>query len=193
MVLMQSVWRICTLLHMKDMLAHLAKGCFCFFKKFSNAPFVIQEDASGVGAVLLQENPEGILQPSDLTDTGWRWAVAYAVWWALLTWWHFLEGSKLPFEAWTDHKNLEALTPLWKLSPKQAHWVQYFNYFNFTLHCIPGWKNILMDTLSHLSQYNSEAWNHLTSHPIKPISSSSNNERPGESQTGHPLRNTALP
>lgn len=36
---------------------------------------------------------------------------AYAVRWALLTWRHFLEGGKEPFEVWSDHKNLEALTP----------------------------------------------------------------------------------
>lgn len=29
---------------------------------------------------------------------------AYVVRWALLTWRHFLEGSQVPFELWTDHK-----------------------------------------------------------------------------------------
>lgn len=38
----------------------------------------------------------------------------------------FLEGSKIPFKAWTDHKNLEALR------------AQYFNQLNFTLQYLLG-------------------------------------------------------
>lgn len=68
-----------------------------------------QADASNVavGAVLLQENEQGKFQPcayilKKLTDTEQQWAVwekeAYAACWALLTWHHFLEGSKIPFQ-----------------------------------------------------------------------------------------------
>lgn len=57
-----------------------------------------------------------------LTEAEQHWAVwekeAYAVRWALLSWRHFLEGSKIPLQIWTDHKNLEALENPWKLSPK---------------------------------------------------------------------------
>ncbi|XP_058041925.1 uncharacterized protein LOC131199783 [Ahaetulla prasina] len=130
-----------------------------------DVPFVIQADASdvAVGAVLLQNNVDGKLQPCaftsrKLTETERRWAIwekeAFAVHWALRTWRQFLEGSNHPFEVWTDHKNLEALKTPRKLSPKQARWAQYFNRFNFTLHYIPGGKNFLADALSRLPQYN---------------------------------------
>ncbi|KAK9395445.1 retrotransposon-derived protein PEG10 [Crotalus adamanteus] len=127
-------------------------------------PFVIQADASdvAVGAVLLQKNKNGILQPcaytsKKFTESERRWAIwekeAFAIRWALLNWRHYLEGSKVPFEVWTDHKNLEALKTPRKLSPKQVRWAQYFNRFNFTLKYIPGGKNFLADALSRLPQY----------------------------------------
>ncbi|XP_060539018.1 uncharacterized protein LOC132709560 [Pantherophis guttatus] len=130
-------------------------------------PFVIQADASdvAVGAVLLQKNNQGDLQPCaytsrKLTDTERRWAAwekeAFAVRWALLTWRHLLEGGQKPFEVWTDHKNLEALKTPRKLSPRQVRWAQYFNRFNFELKHIPGGRNFLADALSRMPQYNSE-------------------------------------
>lgn len=83
-------------------------------------PFVIQADASdvAVGAVLPQKNAKGDLQhcaymSCKLSDTERRWAIwekeAYAIQWGLLTWRQFLEGSKILFEVWTDHKNLDVL------------------------------------------------------------------------------------
>lgn len=59
------------------------------------------------------------------------------------------EGSKIPFEVWTHHKNLEVLrTP-------QTSEAQYFNQFNFELKYIPGGKNFLADALSLIPQYKS--------------------------------------
>lgn len=77
-----------------------------------NDPFVIQADTSNVavGAALLQKNEQDDLQPCTytsrkLTETKHRWAVlekeAYTTQWVLLTWRHFLEGNKTPFEVWT--------------------------------------------------------------------------------------------
>lgn len=71
-----------------------------------NTPFIIQADACdvAVGAVLLQRNEQGTLEPcaytsQKLTETERWWVVwekeAYAVCWALLTWRHFLEGKTL--------------------------------------------------------------------------------------------------
>lgn len=60
-----------------------------------------------VGAVLLQRNAKGELQPCvyvslKLSEMERQWAIwekeAYTVCWALLTWRQFLEGSKIPFE-----------------------------------------------------------------------------------------------
>lgn len=120
-----------------------------------NATFVIQADGSdvAVGAAYSKRMPRtcynSVCTPlKKLTETEQRWAVwekeAYVVWWTLLAWRHFLEGEKTTFEVWTDHKNLEALKTPCKLSPKQVHWAQYFNWFNFTLRYIPGGKNFMV-------------------------------------------------
>ncbi|KAK9406808.1 hypothetical protein NXF25_005582 [Crotalus adamanteus] len=130
-------------------------------------PFVVQADASdvAVGAVLLQRNDQGILQPcaytsKKFTDTERRWAVwekeAFAVKWALSTWRHLLEGAQHPFEVWTDHKNLTVLQTPRRLAPKHVRWAQYFQRFRFHFKVVPGGKNFLADTLSRLPQYDSK-------------------------------------
>lgn len=94
-----------------------------------------------------------------LRDTERKWAIwekeAFAIWWAFLTWRQFLEGGKVPFEVWTDHKNLEALKTPRKLSPKQIWWVQHFRQFRFELKYIPVGKNVLADALSRRPQFES--------------------------------------
>ncbi|KAK9401689.1 hypothetical protein NXF25_010045 [Crotalus adamanteus] len=130
-------------------------------------PFVVQADASDVaiGAILLQRNTDGLLQPcaytsKKFTDTERRWAVwekeAFAVKWALSTWRHLLEGAQHPFEVWTDHQNLAVLQTPRRLAPKHVRWAQYFQRFKFHLKVVPGGKNFLADALSRLPQYNSK-------------------------------------
>ncbi|KAK9395555.1 hypothetical protein NXF25_018916, partial [Crotalus adamanteus] len=129
--------------------------------------FIVQADASDValGAVLLQRNPTGTLQPCaytsrKVTDTERAWAVwekeAFAVKWALSTWRHLLEGAKHEVEVWTDHKNLQALQTPRRLSPKHVRWAQYFRRFRFRLKYVPGGRNFLADALSRLPQYESK-------------------------------------
>lgn len=92
---------------------------------------VIQANTSDVaiGTVLFQENEKDQLQPcaytlKKFTETEQHLVVwekkAYAVRLAFLTWRHFLERSKISFQVWTDHKNLEALKTPRNLSPKEA-------------------------------------------------------------------------
>lgn len=101
-------------------------------KQDPEKPFIIQADSSDVAvkAVLLQENEPCVYTLKKLTETEQRWAIwkkeAFAVRWALLMWRHFLEENKIPFQVCTNHKNLEALKTPRKMSPKQAHWAQYF-------------------------------------------------------------------
>ncbi|XP_026546660.1 vomeronasal type-2 receptor 26-like [Notechis scutatus] len=94
-------------------------------------PLVIQAESSDVaiGAVLLQKNLAGTLQPCAYTSQKFNssennWAIwekeAFALQWALITWRHLLEGGPHPFEVWTDHKNLEALQNPCRLSSKQV-------------------------------------------------------------------------
>jgi len=49
-----------------------------------------------------------------------------------------LEGVKLEFEIWTDHKNLQYFMTSQKLNHRQARWALYLSRFNFTLKHILG-------------------------------------------------------
>lgn len=55
---------------------------------------------------------------------------------------HWLEGSKLHFVVWTDHKN--------RLNTRQARWALFFDHFNFTLTYRPLFKNAMPNALSHM-------------------------------------------
>jgi len=56
----------------------------------------------------------------------------------LEAWRHYLEGVKLEFEIWTDHKNLQYFMTNQKLNRRQARWALYLSRFNFTLKHILG-------------------------------------------------------
>jgi len=56
----------------------------------------------------------------------------------LEVWRHYLEGVKLEFEIWTDHKNLQYFMTSQKLNHRQARWALYLSQFNFILKHIPG-------------------------------------------------------
>jgi len=52
---------------------------------------------------------------------------------ALESWRHYLEGAKLQFEIWTDHRNLQYLMEAKKLNRQQARWALYLSRFDFNL------------------------------------------------------------
>jgi len=56
----------------------------------------------------------------------------------LEAWKHYLEGAKLEFEIWTDHKNLQYFMTSQKLNRRQAQWALYLLRFNFTLKHVLG-------------------------------------------------------
>jgi len=56
----------------------------------------------------------------------------------LEAWRHYLEGAKLKFEIWTDHKNLQYFITSQKLNHRQARWALYLSQFSFMLKHIPG-------------------------------------------------------
>ena len=56
----------------------------------------------------------------------------------LEAWRHYLEGAKLKFEIWIDHKNLQYFMTNQKLNHRQVRWALYLLQFNFTLKHIPG-------------------------------------------------------
>uniref|UniRef100_A0A803U1T3 Gypsy retrotransposon integrase-like protein 1 n=1 Tax=Anolis carolinensis TaxID=28377 RepID=A0A803U1T3_ANOCA len=128
------------------------------------SPFIIHCDASdcAYGAVLLQKDQNGNLKPCGylsrkFSETEKSWPIwekeALAILKALECWRHFLEGSGIPFEIWSDHKNLQYLKSPRKLSPKQIRWAQYFSRFDFQLKFFQGKQNVLADALSRMPQH----------------------------------------
>jgi len=71
----------------------------------------------------------------------------------LEAWRHFLEGAKLKFEIWMDHKNLEYFMSSQNLNHRQVQWALYLSRFNFTLKHIPGNKMGKADGLSRRSNW----------------------------------------
>ena len=67
---------------------------------------------------------------------------------AMEEWRHFLEGSELGFEVWTDHKNLEYFRTAKKLNWRQACWSLFLARFDFVLHHRPGRSMGKPDALS---------------------------------------------
>jgi len=71
----------------------------------------------------------------------------------LEVWRHFLEGARLKFEIWTDHKNLEYFMSNQNLNRRQARWALYLSRFNFTLKHVLGSKMGKADGLSRRSDW----------------------------------------
>ena len=126
--------------------------------------FVVEVDASdvGVGAVLSQRAAEDgkmhpcafysrRLTPAECNyDIGNRELLAVKL--ALEEWRHWLEGSKVPFVVWTDHKNLEYIQTARRLNSRQRRWSLFFTRFSFTLSYRPGSRNVKPDALSRMFQ-----------------------------------------
>jgi len=71
----------------------------------------------------------------------------------LEAWRHFLEGARVKFEIWTDHKNLEYFMTSQNLNCRQARWALYLSRFDFVLKHIPGSKMGKADGLSRRSDW----------------------------------------
>ena len=66
---------------------------------------------------------------------------------ALEEWRQWSEGVQVPFQVWTDHKNLEYLQAVKRLNSCQARWALFFSWLNFHLAHRPGTKNVKPDAL----------------------------------------------
>jgi len=66
----------------------------------------------------------------------------------LEVWRHFLKGTVVKFEIWTDHKNLEYFMKVQKLNRRQARWALYLSRFDFMLKYVLGSKMGKADSLS---------------------------------------------
>ena len=59
-----------------------------------------------------------------------------------------MEGAKLEFEIWTDHKNLQYFMTSQKLNYRQTRWALYLLQFNFGLKYVLGKSMGKADELS---------------------------------------------
>ena len=73
---------------------------------------------------------------------------------ALKDWRLYLEGTKEPFEIWTDHANLTYFREPQKLNRRQARWRLDMAEFDFTLVHKPGKSLGIPDLLSRRTDYN---------------------------------------
>ena len=73
---------------------------------------------------------------------------ALAVVKALQHWRHWLEGTKIPVEILTDHKNLEYFMKPRILNRRQLHWLDLLSHYNYLISYRPGDRNGVADALS---------------------------------------------
>ena len=103
-------------------------------------------------------------------------------------WRHFLEGSELGFEVWTDHKNLEYFRTAKKLNRRQAHWSLFLTHFDFVLHHRPGKSMGKPDALSRRADHGTGSNNNSNITLLTPGLFAACIGRTGSYQgrTGHP-------
>src|SRR5258708_34200008 len=77
---------------------------------------------------------------------------ALAVVRSLQHWRHWLEGTKIPIENLTDHKNLEYFTKPRVLNRRQLRWVDMLNHYNYHITYRPGTQNRAADALSRRAE-----------------------------------------
>jgi len=121
--------------------------------------FRVEADASNytTGGVLLMKCSDKLWRPvtflsKSLSNTERNYEIhdkeMLAVVRCLEAWRHFLEGTTIKFEIWTDHKNLEYFMKAQKLNKRQAIWALYLSRFDFTLKYVLGSKMGKANSLS---------------------------------------------
>lgn len=121
-------------------------------------PFKLQVDASqvGAGAVLLQENNQGVDCPVSYFSRKFNrhqlnYSViekeALALVWALQ---HFdvYVGSGLPLIVYTDHNPLTFLKSLQNPNQRLMRWALFLQPYNLDIRHIKGSDNVVADALS---------------------------------------------
>ncbi|KAL9250909.1 Retrovirus-related Pol polyprotein from transposon 17.6-like protein [Drosera capensis] len=116
-------------------------------------PFEVHTNASdfAIGGVLMQEGHPIAFESRKLNNTERRYPVhekeMTAVVHCLLTWRHYLLGSK--FVVMTDNVATSYFQTQKKLTPKQARWQVFLAEFDFEFTYKPGKANLVADALSH--------------------------------------------
>jgi hypothetical protein len=72
----------------------------------------------------------------------------FAIFEAFRIWRYYLDGSALPVDVFTDHKNLEYFVTTKVLNYYQAHWSEYLCQFNIVIRFQPGKLGAKPDALT---------------------------------------------
>ena len=67
---------------------------------------------------------------------------------AFTIWRHYLEGSTIPIDIVTDHKNLEYFCTSKVLTHRQARWSEFLSQFNLVVRFCPGRLGTKPDSLT---------------------------------------------
>ena len=68
-----------------------------------------------------------------------------AIVFALKVWRHYLYGEQ--FEVFSDHKSPKYIFTQRDLNMRQCRWMEYLEYYDFTLHYHPGKANVVAGSL----------------------------------------------
>ena len=90
-----------------------------------------------------------------------------------MVWRHYLEGSAIPVQVFTDHKNLEYFGTTWTLTRRQAWWSEFLFAFNLVIRFCPRKLGTKPDTLTrHWDVYPKEgesSYATMNPHNFRPI------------------------
>jgi hypothetical protein len=131
-------------------LTHYKPGC----------PLVIETNASeyALAAILSQVESNGEIHPvTYLSRTFLDTELNYdthdkelmAIYEAFKAWRHYLEGTEVPIDVVTDHKNLEYFCTTQILSRRQARWSTFLSGFNMVIRFRPSRLGTKPDALTH--------------------------------------------
>jgi hypothetical protein len=96
-----------------------------------------------------------------------------AVFDAFTIWRHYLEGSALPIDVVTDHKNLEYFTTTKMLTRRQVRWSETLCQFNLVIRFRPGKLGGKPDALTRrwdvYPKEGDRAYSHVNPHNFRPV------------------------
>ena len=120
---------------------------------------VVETDASdyAIAGILSQYEPDGEIHPLAFYSRTLHAAELnydvhdkelLAIFEAFCSWHHYLEGTPLPVDVVTNHKNLEYFSMTKMLTWHQAHWSKFLSQFNMVICFHPGCLGAKPDSLT---------------------------------------------